>query len=578
MAYFFLLRQIWRYAEGDRFKIPAYIVIHLLSYLGGLARPLILAQILNTLQRNPADLMAQTGTWMLVWVGCYFWSTLLHRLGRYMEAHTSYQVERNFRRDAYRQITHLPLKWHNDHHSGDTINRLNTAASALRVFADKQFEYMGYVMGFWGPLAALLVLSWQVAAMALAMAVLTIATVKFFDGKLVPLYKAQNSAYHRISAAFFDYISNIKTIISLKLGAPTEAELTQRLDDAYPPYMEAEAKINSLKWFFVSTLGFTLEAGVIFYYIWLQHASGSVVMAGSLVAVFQYLQSLNGSFHNIAHQYQAIVNMKINVDTASPILDEMRDTVLEAPRQPDWQRIVVRGLDFAHTAERATLVDVALDIGRGKRIALVGESGSGKSSLLAVLRHLYAADRATVAVDGQPADLAQVAALATLIPQEPELFENTIRYNIALDLPYSDDEIDAVVKLSTFDRLLGQLPRGLDTDIRERGVSLSGGERQRLALARGLLAARDSSILLLDEPTSSVDAANETTVYENILSQFAGCAIIAALHRLHLLAKFDYVIVMDQGRIVQQGDFETLKNESGPFQDLWRRYQAEPVD
>jgi len=193
---------------------------------------------------------------------------------------------------------------------------------------------------------------------------------------------------------------------------------------------------------------------------------------------------------------------------------------------------------------------------------------------MAVMRGLYESDGVGLNLDGEQYDsLAPLFGTTTLIPQEPEIFENMIGYNITVGIDYSEDEVMDAVRLARFDQVLERLPNGLETDVREKGVTLSGGERQRLALARGILAARNSSIILMDEPTSSVDAHNEMTIYENIFTHFHDRAVISSIHRLHLLNKFDHVIVMDQGQIVQSGSFEELKNQAGLFQTLWDKYQ-----
>jgi len=163
--------------------------------------------------------------------------------------------------------------------------------------------------------------------------------------------------------------------------------------------------------------------------------------------------------------------------------------------------------------------------------------------------------------------------LTTLIPQEPEIFDNTVKFNLTVGLRYKQAKIDKAVELAVFDKVLKTLDYGYDTALTERGASLSGGQRQRLALARGILAAENSSIILMDEPTSSMDAANELKIYKNILKHFKNQAVISSIHRLHLLSLFDRVVVMDQGRIVQDGSFSTLKREDGLFKTLWQKYE-----
>jgi len=124
--------------------------------------------------------------------------------------------------------------------------------------------------------------------------------------------------------------------------------------------------------------------------------------------------------------------------------------------------------------------------------------------------------------------------------------------------------------------VIRQLPQGLESDIREKGVNLSGGQKQRLALARGILAARDSELVLLDEPTSSVDPRTEALIYEGLFKAFSDKAIISSMHRLHLLGRFDYVYILHQGRIVDEGSFEYLRNNSSIFNELWRHQRDNP--
>jgi len=158
----------------------------------------------------------------------------------------------------------------------------------------------------------------------------------------------------------------------------------------------------------------------------------------------------------------------------------------------------------------------------------------------------------------------------TLFPQEPEIFENTLEYNITLGLPFPEQEILQVCEEAHFTEVIRQLPQGLQSDIREKGVNLSGGQKQRLALARGILAARDSDLVLLDEPTSSVDPRTESLIYEGLFKAFADKAIVSSIHRLHLLAHFDYVYVLHQGRIISQGTFEHLRDNDPAFREMWR--------
>ena len=172
-------------------------------------------------------------------------------------------------------------------------------------------------------------------------------------------------------------------------------------------------------------------------------------------------------------------------------------------------------------------------------------------------------------MDGKPFSIDSLNESVTLFPQEPEIFENTIRYNITLGLPCKDEEIKRVCEIAHLNEVINQMPEGLMTDIREKGVNLSGGQKQRLALARGVLAAKDSNIILLDEPTSSIDPKTEYHIYERLFKAFSDKVVISSIHRLHLLENFDYIYIMDKGKIIDQGSFDQLLSNSDVFKSMW---------
>lgn len=574
MAYIQLFKELWHYAKGHRWKVLLFMVLHIVSTAALVSIPLIFAEVLNTLQNTKADRVIEKILFLLLlWLGAFLAFNIFHRFGRYFEFDVGYRAKQAFLNEYYKRTTQLSLQWHTDHHSGDTINRINLAGRALFDFTIMQFVYIELFFTILFSLAILTYLSWQVALLSFVIAALTVLFIGRFDKHLVVLYRNMNEVEHKVSATLFDYISNIKTIITLRLAHKTQDELDTHIDKGYKPTMHAETWVNAWKWFTVSCCMVIQEIAVVFYYIWLQLSQSQNVLIGNVAAVFQYAKMLNQSFANIAREYQSILQWSTHMDAVKDI---------SLPTNPEdslanisnWQKIKIADLNFEYERGKQTLCDIGLDFQKGDKIALVGESGSGKSSLMAILRGLYDPDSARFTLDGKEFEtLSPIFGTTTLIPQEPEVFENTIRFNITVGIEHDEAELIEATKLARFDRVLERLPQGFETDVREKGVTLSGGERQRLALARGILAAKNSSIILMDEPTSSVDAHNELVIYENIFDHFKDRAVISSIHRLHLLGKFDQVIVMDQGRIVQTGSFEDLKNQSGLFQMLWDKYQ-----
>ncbi len=214
---------------------------------------------------------------------------------------------------------------------------------------------------------------------------------------------------------------------------------------------------------------------------------------------------------------------------------------------------------------------------RGERIALVGPSGCGKSTLLRVLAGLYPAQRGQVAVDGVlQTGRDATAELALLIPQESQIFEASLRQNLTLDQDGVDEAaLREAIHVSALETVLVGLPQGLETLLCERGVNMSGGQCQRIALARGVLAARGRSLLLLDEPTSALDPVTEQLVHRRLDKAFPDACIVASVHRLHLLEHFDKVVFMVAGQVLDIGSVAELSARQPLFAAM--RLGTEPA-
>ncbi|MFI5157016.1 MAG: ATP-binding cassette domain-containing protein, partial [Chitinophagales bacterium] len=304
---------------------------------------------------------------------------------------------------------------------------------------------------------------------------------------------------------------------------------------------------------------------------------------GALVTLLGYVNQFTSVFHDVAWQYTQIIQYNTDVQTAMNIekaFAEQHRSDIQAELPENWQTIRFRGLNFSHRDSYdgrygpQSLHEINIALHKGKKIAMIGESGSGKSTLLALMRGLYEPEPGLeMQVDGKDYSFGTLNQTVTLFPQEPEIFESTIAYNLTLGLPFPEAELDEVCSCAHFTEVILQLPRGLESNIQEKGVNLSGGQRQRLALARGILAAKESDVVLLDEPTSSVDPKTESMIYENLFRMFSQKAMVSSLHRLHLLPLFDYIYVLDKGSIVAEGQFEDLRHSSEAFRALWKHQE-----
>ena len=562
---------MWRHSKGRRHTVLLYLTLSVLAIGVQLVLPLVMARLMDNLQALSGAALADETRRLLslhVALGFLFW--FLHGPSRALEVGIAFQIKYAFQEGLMKRVTRLPMRWHKDHHSGSIIDGIARAVYALGEFCEGGFELLQMVTRFLG---AIVMLAWFSPGIGLGMlgiALLVSLVIMAFDRYLVPKYEQLNLAYTRVAAAIQDYLTNISTVLSLRLENRVVSEISSRTRANYGLY-RGNNLANEWKWFATSRLIDVAQAGFLLYLI-LSVPRGSEV--GKVYAVSEYLKMLGEVFLTFTWKYSRVVSQSTRVRGIQYIeddFDRLIGTTATAGLPTNWKELDIEGLRFSFgsptsddmveiESHRCRLtVDIdRLRLCRGKRYAVIGESGGGKSTFLTLLRGLNQPDQQpVVSCDGErlPYGLRHINHHTTLIPQHPEIFADTVRFNVTVGIPCSDDRVLQALQLARLQKVVQRLPQGLETNIAEKGVNLSGGERQRLALARGVFfeAEIHSDLLLLDEPTSSVDSANEHQIYEKLLERFADRCVLSALHKFHLLPLFDEVLVFEEGRLVHAG-------------------------
>jgi len=236
MEYIYMFKKLWKYAECDRKKIVAYYILHIISILGVIIQPYAFAMVINTLQENGANLINNVLFWLGIYMVGFAIFNLFHRIARFIERHVAFNVKKRFIVKSYGILQTLPLQWHSENHSGNVIDRLNTAGDSLYYFANMQSNCIEAIMKFIGAAIMLMIISPTISIVAIIFGVIMILITKKMYTVVVPEYRLQNEGFHDVSAALFDYIRNINTIIILKLGELVQKDLSTRLDRISPPY------------------------------------------------------------------------------------------------------------------------------------------------------------------------------------------------------------------------------------------------------------------------------------------------------------------------------------------------------
>jgi ATP-binding cassette subfamily B protein len=565
---------LWAHAAGHRGRLVAALVLLVVAQAIRVAIPWLFGCAVNALQVTGIDGLVRAGWYLLAMfaAACVAW--LLHGPARVLERRTALHAREQLADALFARFLSLPLRWHEKHHSGDTLHRLQKTTTALFGFAQHQFVYLQNLVSIVGPIAALIAVSAITGGVALVGYTIVALLLLRFDRIMVRLVREENAAERAYTSAVVDGAGNISTVLTLGLDHAVRASVRDKYREVSKP-LSRGIVVNEAKWATVDLLNNLMRTGLVGLYAYLAWRADGVVLVGTAVMVHQYSQQVGSVVGALASHWGDLVRQQTDIAGSDELLDATpRATATSAPIDAAWRELRVEHVTLTHPhASRRALDDVTLTLKRGSRVALVGGSGAGKSTLLRTLAGLYPADRMRVVVDGVARDdLRDLSSAAVLVPQEPEIFDGSVRMNLTLGVARSDAALEEACTLACFTPVLSSLEGGLDATIRERGANLSGGQRQRLALARGLLAARDAGLVLLDEPTSSIDPVTEARIYDGVLAALANACVVSAIHRLHLLPRFDVIVLLDDGRVVDTGTFDELLARQPRFAEMWDGY------
>lgn len=579
---------LWQHAAGARHLLLFAFLLLLASQLFKLAVPWLAGNAINLIQSGGLEAMNDAARWLAMVFAAIVASWVLHGPGRILERNAALKVRERLSALLVGRLLAAPLAWHERHHSGETTHRVQQSTSALYDFAQSQFIYLQNTVRLVGPIVALWLISPLVGAVATVGYGLIGLLITRFDRVMMRIAVDENRAERAYSATLVDVLGNVLSVLALRRGAGVARLIGERLLAVFGP-LKKSIVLNEAKWCSVDLLASALwcvlvgvyaaEAAGVFGFA--AAAGGAAAAAGTIALgkvfmVYEYSQQAGGVITAIAAHFQSLARQRANYAAAEPLLSASQTAGLAAdeetvPQVARWTTLALEGVRFAHGDARAATLEVdRLEIVRGRRYALVGPSGAGKTTLLRLLAGLDVPSAGRLSVDAEavPDMPARLRTLATLIPQQAEMFDGTLGENLRLGERASAERIDAAVRAAGADTVIEGLALGLETRVVEGGANWSGGQRQRLALARGVLAAEGSSLLLLDEPTSSLDPETEARVYQRLFTHFADAALVSSVHRLHLLDRFDEVILMRAGRIEAVGRAWDLAQRSTLFREL----------
>jgi ATP-binding cassette subfamily B protein len=578
---FAALLHLLRYAKGYRLRIILASTCSMLNTFFDVMPEILIGIAIDVVVNQQESFIASFGfdtpksqilalgvLTLLIWLGEslfeYLYSLLWRNLAQDLQA--------DLRQDAYEQLQRQDMSYFEARGSGELTAILNDDVNQLERFLDNGVnDFLQVFMSVILVGAVFFIISPTLAWLAIMPIPVVIWGAFYFMRRAAPLYadvRAQVGALaNRIS-------NNMGGMATIKSFTAEERE-SQRLREASARYVAANRRAIRVSSAFVPIIRMAILIGFLTTFIvgGMQAIDGTLNVGayGMLVFLTQRLLWPLTRLAQTVDLYERAMASTRRILKLIETPTNVRDSGTKVLKNAQGA-IAFKQLNFRYNDSEAGVSDVSLDIPAGQTVALVGATGSGKSTLIKLLLRFYPVAAGKILIDEQPIESVSIASLRAtigLVSQDVFLFEGSVRDNIAYADPQaSEAQIIEAAKSAEALQFISNLPDGLDTLVGERGVKLSGGQRQRLSLARAIL--KNPPILILDEATSAVDNETEAAIQRSLATVSKGRTVLVVAHRLSTIVGADNIVVLDAGKVVEQGQHADLIASKGYYYRQWQ--------
>ena len=561
------LRRIAAYFARERAMVAAMLGVVVLGTLCGVYAPSLQSRAIDIIAGAATGQLAPTVLWMLL---VYLLYSLCQLLQGLISARLSQRIVKRLRGELFGRIIDLPVRYLDAHSHGDVMSRMTNDIENISTTVSQSLPSLfSGVLTVLGTVAIMLVYCWQLALLSCVTVLLTLLATKLLSKNVRRFSRRRQMLLGQLNGTVEEMISGYCTVVAYNHQDATTREFCETSDSLTKAGIKTDvfSGVMGPVMNCIGNIGFVIIAAFGGYF-----AITGRISVGVISAFIVYTKQFSRPINEIAQIYGQLQTAIAGAERVFTVLDEAGEDMSGAELAADrGASVEFDHVNFSYLPGHPVLRDFSLRVPSGKKVALVGATGSGKTTVVNLLMLFYDLDSGAIRIDGQDIDGVARESLrrdVAIVLQDTVLFTDSVRNNLLYANEHATaEQLESAVDMSRCRDMISHLPQGYDTLLTSAGANISQGQRQLLAIARAFVA--DPRILILDEATSNVDTRTEKAIQSAMQRIMQGRTSIVIAHRLSTIRDSDLIVVLDQGRIVEQGSHEELLRRKGKYHELY---------